>query len=149
MRFLPYINANPKNIFWLFLTSCFILIGAGHGIMPLFFLEFLYFPFLTNEEFKLPISYNSISLPLIGLFFFIGHMTMIISFFVKSAKRKSLFVLVSVIMIWISVLLVALSRGEKVGFDLVPGSIIPFLLLTLITLFIRPFDLLIHRNQVQ
>ncbi len=149
MRYLNFVNTNPTNVFWLFLTSCFIIVGAGHGILPLFFLEFLHFPFLTDKEFKLPTSYNAISLALIGLFFFIGHAMIIISFFVKSAIRKSLFLLVSIIMIWLSVLLVVLSRGEDAGFILVTGSIFPFLLVTLITLFIRPIDMMIHRNQVK
>jgi hypothetical protein len=148
MRYLSFINTNPTNIFWLFLTSCFILIGAGHGLLPLFFLEFMYFPFLTDKEFVLPTNYNAISMALLGLFFFMGHLMMIISFFVKSANRKPLFVLMSVIMIWVSVLLVVLSRGENFGFDLVTGSVIPFLLVTLITMFVRPIDMLIHRNQL-
>jgi hypothetical protein len=149
MRYLSFININLTNVFWLFLTSCFIIIGAGHGVMPLFFLEFLYFPFFTHKEFKFPNSYDSISLALIGLFFFIGHAMIIISFFVKSAIRKSLFLLVSIIMIGLSVLLVVLSRGEDAAFILATGSILPFLLVTLITLFIRPIDMMIHRNHVK
>lgn len=86
------------------LIHCFIIIGAGHGIGILVFLDYLSVNSLFNNEltFSLDGDYQD-RLELVGLISFIGKIILIISFFVSSKIFKNTLNLVGVLVLWISV----------------------------------------------
>ena len=86
------------------LIHCFIIIGAGHGIGILLFLDYLSVNSLFNNEltFSLDGDYQD-RLDLVGLISFIGKIILIISFFVSNKIFKNTLNLVGVLVLWISV----------------------------------------------
>lgn len=74
-----------ENITAITIASNFlIIVGAGHGIIPLGLLEFYWFPYIDSEYFTLVIfsSYDD-SIGAACLFSFIGNICLIVSMFLK------------------------------------------------------------------
>ena len=146
MRKFGFLNTDNRVIFWLLITSLFIIIGAGHGGGPFVFLEFYYFPFVTSEEFVTPTDIQSISLPLIALIFFFGHVALIATFFIKSLNRKTVMMTIGIFLIWLPIIMLYIYSNNNPGTVLLVGSVLPFVFVTLFAFLSRPIDSLMHRR---
>ncbi|HTK20218.1 MAG TPA: hypothetical protein VL442_11910 [Mucilaginibacter sp.] len=110
---------------WTFITSLIIIIGYGHGVVPIVFVEFPY-P-LAFRKIDLASEYRYLIYP--SVIFFMGH----ILFAVFAFVRKLLILWSSLIALWIGLMLLIaeIFVGDSIGaFAFLSG--IPFIILSIL-----------------
>lgn len=65
-------TTNRKLKIWTIVSHGLIIIGAGHGILFLFIIEILAFPYVTKENFSFSFSSVDNHFPIVGLTTFLG-----------------------------------------------------------------------------
>jgi hypothetical protein len=132
-------TTSRKLKIWTIITHAFIVVGFGHGIITLGFIEVFWFPYITKDGFTF--FFNSsfeARLPTIGLLTLIGQASLACSTFTKRDRWALAFQLLGLLFLWLSIVyfVIYLSKEHYIQFGTLTA--IPFLICTLIMFIGKP-----------
>lgn len=124
---------NRKLKIWTIVSHGLIIVGAGHGILFLFIIEILAFPYLTKENFSF--SFHSVDdhFPVVGLMAFLGQAVMIFSILNNKQKIKNPTQIIGLSLFWISIIYFIYDTIKDSYTHISLLTAVPFTICTLIT----------------
>ena len=134
-------KTSKKLKIWTLATHAFILVGFGHGILFFFFIEILWFPFVTKNNLSLIFNSSFESrLPIIGLTTLLGQISILISVLNDNKKIKLLGQIAGLTLLWLSIIYFTwtLERDSDVHFATITAF--PFCICTIATFVGQPIQ---------
>lgn len=126
-------NTSRKLKIWTIVCHGIITILAGHGVVFLFVIEILTFPYLTKENFSFSLKAVDGHLPVIGFLTFLGQAALLFSILQQKQTVKNLSQIIGLCSLWMSVIyfIYDTSRNNYVPIALL--TVVPFAICTIIT----------------
>jgi len=125
---------SKKLKIWTIITHAFIVVGAGHGILFLAYLEILSFPYFTKENFNFVFNATIENhFPVIGLATLSGQIALLFSILNKIQNIKILSQIVGIILLWLGLayFIYDANKDSYIYFSTI--TCIPFAICTIIT----------------
>ena len=128
-------TTSKKLKIWTIVSHGLIIIGAGHGILFLFIIEILAFPYLTNDNFSF--SFNSVDnhFSVVGLTTFLGQAALIFSMWHNKQKFKNISHIIGLCLLWLSIIYFTCDTTKDNYTHIALLTAVPFAICTIITLF--------------
>jgi hypothetical protein len=118
---------------WTIVTHGLIIIGAGHGILFLFIIEILTFPYLTIDNFNFSFSAVGNHFPVVGLTTFLGQTALIFSILHNNQKFKNISQIIGLCLLWLGVIYFTYDTNKDSYTHIALLTAIPFAICTIIT----------------
>ena len=118
---------------WTIFSHALIIIGAGHGILFLFVIEILTFPYVTDDKFSFSFFLIDNHLSVVGLTTFLGQITLLFSIFNKKQVAKNVSQVIGLCLLWLSVLYFTYDASKDSYKHIALWSTLPFVICTIMT----------------
>ncbi|MBN8790103.1 MAG: hypothetical protein J0I84_23720 [Terrimonas sp.] len=118
---------------WTLITHGLIIIGAGHGILFLFFIEIFSFPYLTKDSFSFLFNGVDNHFAVVGLLSLLGQIAILFSLFNRRQNLKDVFQVVGLILFWLSIIYFTYDTTKDSYTHIALVTAIPFSICTIIT----------------
>ncbi len=118
---------------WTIVSHGLIIIGAGHGILFLFIIEILAFPYLTKANFSFSFSSGDNHFPVVGLLTFLGQAALIFSLLQKKQRLKNVSQIIGLCLLWLSIIYFTYDTSKDSYIHIALLTAIPFAICTIIT----------------
>ena len=116
---------------WTIVLHGLIILGMGHGIIPLFLIEIILLPGLLQEAGE---TFQRM-LAIGAMLAIAGQGLIVVSMFAKKYLRKAVFHIAGIITLWLSIGFLIYCTTIDNGFVFLTVSAIPFLICTIITFY--------------
>ncbi len=126
------ITTNKLKI-WTIVSHGLIVIGAGHGILFLFIVEVLLFPYVTKDSFSLSFNVVDNHFPIVGLTTFLGQAALLFSILAHSQRLKIFFQIIGLCLLWLSIVYFTYDTSTDRYIHIALLTVIPFAICTIIT----------------
>lgn len=118
---------------WTLITHGLIIIGAGHGILFLFIIEFFSFPYVTKDSFSFLFNDVENHFAVVGLLSLLGQSALLFSLFNRRQELKDIFQIVGLILLWLSIVYFTYDTTKDSYTHIALVTAIPFAICTIIT----------------
>jgi hypothetical protein len=96
-------TTTKKLKIWTIISHGFIIIGAGHGVLFLFGIEILSFPYVTKDNFSFLFTAVNNHFPIVGLLILLGQVALIFSILHSRQTLKNIFQIIGLCLLWLSI----------------------------------------------
>lgn len=121
-----------KIKFWTILAHGFILVGGGHGVFFFVFIEIIWFPYFTKDNFCVLFTQCEQHFPFIGLLSLCGQICLIVSIWYTQKNGKVFFQWLGLVLLWLSVIYFIVDLTKDTYLHLAFISLVPFVVCTLL-----------------
>jgi|SRR6185312_13181381 len=126
-------TTNRKLKIWTIVSHGLIIIGAGHGILFLFIIEILAFPYVTKENFSFSFGSVDNHFPIVGLTTVLGQAALIFSILYNKQKFKNISQIIGLCLLWLSIIYFTYDTSKDTYTHIALLTAIPFTVCTIIT----------------
>ena len=126
-------TTTKKLKIWTLITHGLIIIGAGHGILLLFFIEIFSFPYLTKDIFSFLFNGVDNHFAVVGLLSLLGQISLLFSLFNCKQNLKNIFQIIGLILLWLSIVYFTYDTTKDLYTHIALVTAIPFAICTIIT----------------
>jgi hypothetical protein len=118
---------------WTLITHGLIIIGAGHGILILFFIEIVSFPYLTKDNFSFLFNGVDNHFAVVGFLSLLGQIALIFSLFNRRQDLKDTYQIIGLFLLWLSIIYFTYDTTKDSYTHIALVTAIPFAICTIVT----------------